>query len=70
MTGLLILTLIAISMACAFYGTSLLTWTIATAAAIVVFGATGSVPLIGLAVISIIFAAVAIPSTSRSGAGN
>ena len=61
MTGLLILTLLAISMACAFYGTSLLTWTIAIAAAIVVFGATGSVPLIGLAAIGIIFAAIAIP---------
>ena len=61
MTGLLILTLLAISMACAFYGTSLLIWTIAMAAAIVVFGATGSVPLIGLAAIGIIFAAIAIP---------
>ena len=61
MTGLLILTLIAISMACAFYGTSLLTWTIAIAAAIVAFGATGSVPLLALAVIGLVFAAIAIP---------
>ena len=61
MTWLLILTLLAISMACAFYGTSLLMWTIAMAAGIVIFGATGSVPMIELAVIAVIFAAIAVP---------
>jgi acyl-CoA dehydrogenase len=61
MTWLLILTLLAISMACAFYGTSLVMWTIAMAAGIVVFGATGSVPMISLAVIAVVFAAIAVP---------
>ncbi|MEE4218751.1 MAG: acyl-CoA dehydrogenase [Xanthomonadales bacterium] len=61
MTWLLILTLLAISLACAFYGTTLLMWTIAMAAGIVVLGATGSVPLLSLAVVTVIFAVIAIP---------
>ena len=61
MTGLLILTLLAISLACAFYGTNLLTWTIAMAAGIVVFGVTGAVPIISWMIIGIVFAAIAIP---------
>ena len=61
MTWLLIFTLIAISLACAFYGTTLLMWTIAMAAGIVVLGATGTVPLVSLAVIAVIFAVIAVP---------
>jgi len=61
MTGLLLLTLLGISLVCAFYGTSLLVWTGAMAVGIVVLGATGSVPLISLLVIAVLFAAVALP---------
>ena len=61
MTWLLILTLLTISLACAFYGTTLLVWTIAMAAGIVALGATGQVPLISLTVIAVIFAVIAVP---------
>ena len=61
MTGLLLLTLVGISLVCAFYGTSLLVWTGAMAAGIVVLGATGSVPFISLLIIAVLFAAVALP---------
>ena len=61
MTLLLLLTLLGISFACAFYGTSLLMWTIAMAAGIVILASTGSVPLFSLAVIATIFAIIAIP---------
>jgi acyl-CoA dehydrogenase len=61
MTWLLLLTLLGISLVCAFYGTSLLTWTVAMAAGIVVLGATGSIPVLNLLVITVIFAALAIP---------
>ena len=59
MTWLLILTVLAISLACAFYGTTLLAWTVAVAAGIVLLGATGSVPVLSLIVVSAVFAAVA-----------
>ena len=61
MTWLLIFTLLAISLACAFYGTTLLMWTIAMAVGIVVLGATGSIPVISLAIITVIFAVIAVP---------
>jgi acyl-CoA dehydrogenase len=61
MTWLLLLTLLAISMVCAFYGISLLSWTIAMAAGIVIFAATGSVPLLSWLVVAILFAVVAVP---------
>ena len=61
MTWLLILTLLTISLVCAFYGTSLIAWTIAMAVGIVAFGATGTVSLLSLAVITVVFAAVAVP---------
>jgi len=60
MTWLLLLTLLGISLVCAFYGTSLLTWTIAMAAGIVVLGATNAIPLLSLVVIGALFAAVAL----------
>lgn len=61
MTWLLLLVLLGISLVCAFYGTSLLMWTVAMAAGIVVLGATGAVPFIGLTVIAVIFAIIAVP---------
>ncbi|MGK2926184.1 MAG: acyl-CoA dehydrogenase [Lysobacterales bacterium] len=61
MTWLLLLTLLAISLVCAFYGTTLLTWTAAMAVGIVVVAAGGSVPLLSLVVITVVFAAIAIP---------
>jgi acyl-CoA dehydrogenase len=65
MTGLLLLALVGISLVCAFYGTSLLVWTGAMTAGIVVFGATGSVPLISFAIIAVLFAAAAVPLNVR-----
>ncbi len=61
MTWLLLLTLLAISLVCAFYGTRLLVWTAAMATGIVVLAATGSVPLWSLAAITLVFAAIAVP---------
>ncbi len=61
MVWLLLLTLIGISLVCAFYGTNLLVWTGAMTAGIVVFAATGALPLPGVLAIAVLFAAVAIP---------
>jgi len=61
MIWLLLLTLLGISLVCAFYGTSLLVWTGAMAAGIVVLGATGSVSFLGLLTIALLFAAIAVP---------
>ena len=65
MTWLLLLTLLGISLACAFYGTGLLMWSAAMSAAIVVLAATGSIPLVPLIVITAIFAMIAIPLNVR-----
>ena len=65
MTWLLILTILAISLACAFYGTTLLIWTVAVAAGIVLMAATGSVPIVSLVAISIVFAAVAVANPAE-----
>jgi len=65
MTWLLLLTLLGISLACAFYGTSLLLWSAAMSAGIVVLAATGSVPLVPLIVIAAIFALIAVPLNVR-----
>ena len=61
MIWLLLLTLLGISLVCAFYGTSLLVWTGAMAAGIVVLGATGSVSFLGVLTIALLFAAIAVP---------
>jgi len=61
MIWLLLLTLVAISLVCAFYGTSLLIWTGAMTAGIVALGLTGSVPWLGLAIVALLFAAIAVP---------
>ena len=65
MTWLMLLTLLGISLVCAFYGTSLLLWTAAVTASIFVFAATGSVPIFSLIVIAAIFAAIAIPANFK-----
>ncbi len=59
MTWLLLLVLLGISLACAFYGTSLLMWSAAMAAGIVVMGLTGTVPIVGLLVVAAVFALIA-----------
>jgi acyl-CoA dehydrogenase len=61
MTWLMLLILFGISLVCAFYGTSLVLWTAAIAVGIFVFAATGSIPIISLMVVAVIFAAIAIP---------
>jgi acyl-CoA dehydrogenase len=61
MTWLLILVLVGISLTCAFYGISLLIWTAAMVGGIVVLGATGTVPIMSLVVISALFALIAVP---------
>ena len=61
MTWLLLLTLLAISLACAFYGTTLLVWTGAMAAGIAVLALTGWVPWLSLAIVTLVLAAIAIP---------
>jgi acyl-CoA dehydrogenase len=59
MTWLLLLTVLVISLACAFYGTTLLAWTVAVAAGIVLLAATGSVPVVSLVAVTVVFAALA-----------
>jgi acyl-CoA dehydrogenase len=66
MIWLLLLTLLGISLVCAFYGVSLLVWTGAMAAGIVVIAATGTVPLWALLTIAVLFAAVAVPINVRA----
>ena len=44
MTLAIVVDLVGISLVCAFYGTTLLVWTVAMAAGIVLLAATGSVP--------------------------
>jgi acyl-CoA dehydrogenase len=65
MTWLLLLTLLGASLACSFYGTSLLVWSIAMSAGIVVMAATGSVPLVSLFIIAALFATVAVTLNVR-----
>jgi len=57
----MILTLIAISLICAFYGAKLMVWTVAMAAAVVLFGATGTVPPLSLLVTAVLAALVMAP---------
>ncbi len=65
MTWLMLLTLLGISLVSAFYGTSLLLWTVAMAAGIFVFAVTGSVPLLSLVLAAAVFAVFAIPLNFR-----
>jgi len=65
MTWLMLLTLLGISLVCAFYGTSLLLWTVATAVGILIFAATGSVPVLSFILVAAVFAAIAVPLNFR-----
>jgi acyl-CoA dehydrogenase len=60
MTWLLLLALLGISMGCAFYGTSLLIWSIAMATGFIILAATGAVPIFSLFVIGLILAAITL----------
>jgi len=66
MIWLMLLTLLGISLVCAFYGTSLLVWTGAVAAGILIFTASGAVPLLAALTIAALFAAVAVPLNVRA----
>ena len=65
MTFLMFLSLLAISLLCAFYGAKLVIWTAAVAAAIVLFAATGSVSALSLVLTALVFVAVALPLNYR-----
>ena len=65
MTWLMLLTLLGISLVCAFYGTSLLLWTVAMAAGIFIFAVTASVPVLSLVLVAAVFAVIAVPLNFR-----
>ncbi len=65
MTWLMLLTLLGISLVCAFYGTSLLSWTVATAVGIFIFAITGAVPVLSLVLAAAVFAVIAVPLNFR-----
>ncbi len=65
MTWLMLLTLLGISLVCAFYGTSLLLWTVAMAVGIFIFAVTGSIPVLSLVLIAAVFAVIAVPLNFR-----
>jgi len=65
MTWLMLLTFLGISLVCAFYGTSLLLWTVATAVGIFIFAVTGSIPVLSLVLVVAVFAVIAIPLNFR-----
>jgi acyl-CoA dehydrogenase len=65
MTWLMLLTLLGISLVCAFYGTSLLLWTVATAVGIFIFAVTASVPVLNLVFVAAVFAVIAVPLNFR-----
>ena len=65
MTWLMLLTLLGISLVCAFYGTSLLLWTAAMAAGIFVFAVAGSVPVLSIVLVAAVFAVIALPLNFR-----
>lgn len=61
MTGLLVLSLLAVSLICAFYGVKLNLWTAALGAVIVLFGLSGNVPLTGLLITAVVVAIITVP---------
>ena len=61
MIGLLILSLLAVSLACAFYGKNLLTWTGSMIAAIALFAVTGAVTTATWVIAGLVLAVVAVP---------
>ena len=60
MTWLMLLTLLGISLVCAFYGTSLLSWTVATAVGIFIFAITGAVSVLSLVLATAVFTVIAV----------
>ncbi len=65
MTGLMILSLLAVSLGCAFYGVKLVVWTAAMAATWVLFAATASVSWPVLLLTALLLAAVLVPLNYR-----
>ena len=65
MTWLLLITLVAVSLVCAFYGIKLLLWTAAMLAGILVFALTGWVNPITAIVTALVFGAIAAPLNYR-----
>ncbi|NND45954.1 MAG: acyl-CoA dehydrogenase [Xanthomonadales bacterium] len=61
MTTLLLLSLIAVSMTCAFLGLKLVTWSAALAGTWLLFAAAGAVPVFGLIFTAVLIAALLIP---------
>lgn len=65
MTLLMIAFLLAVSIICAFYGASLTVWTAASALTIALFAATGTLPMAAVVLVSLVFAAIALPLNYR-----
>ena len=65
MGGLMFLALLAVSLFCAFYGAKLKVWTVAMAAVLIVFAATGSAGWLVLTLTTLVLAAVLIPLNYR-----
>jgi acyl-CoA dehydrogenase len=61
MTGLLVLALLGTSLFCAYIGTRLVTWTAVMAAVLIVFAAGTSVPVISVAIVTVLLGIVAVP---------
>ncbi|MEE8495576.1 MAG: acyl-CoA dehydrogenase family protein, partial [Xanthomonadales bacterium] len=61
MTWLMLLTLLSISLACAFFSASLLFWTVAMTVGIFIFAVTGSVPVLSFVLVAAVFAVIAVP---------
>jgi acyl-CoA dehydrogenase len=61
LTGLLIVSLLASSVICAFYGANLKLWTATLATVLVIFGLSGSVPLVGFLIVTVLMALIVVP---------
>lgn len=61
MTWLMLSVLLLISMGCAFRGARLRTWTGLMAGTIIAFALSGQVPFIALSIVTLVFAAIAVP---------
>ncbi len=65
MIWLMLLTLLSISLVCAFYGKNLVVWTVAMAAGIFIFAVSGSVSILSLVLVTAVFASITIPLNFR-----
>ena len=61
MSGFLLLSLLGVSLACAFAGTRLITWTVALCATFLLFGFNAPIPLFVLILVGLVLAVVLIP---------